>query len=785
VSLIGKTLRQYRIEAQLGAGNGGTVYRARDTQLERVVAIRIFPGASRPAQFPSGLSHRNIVTVYDIDTAEVDGQPVDFIAMEYAPGKTLDQLIGRKGLRPSEALRYAIQIADGLAAAHAAGVVHGNLKSANVVVNKQGEVKILDLGLAEQSDVRDDIFSFGQILHQMICGERAGDALSLAPVQGVPRELERILARCLHTDPQRRWQSIADIGTALEDVLTDLDTSKKMSRVSTGRRRWGLALGVTLLLLALAGGTYLGAHRIAPQPTFQRLTYQRGDVSGARFSPDGQSVFFSAQWATDPTRIFSMRPGSSESSPLDLPEARIVSISSSGEMALLLGSPASGAPGTLARVPLSGGTPRSILENVNDADWSPDGSRLAVSHTVGGRNRIEYPVGTVLDESSGRPPLSLRVSPKGDRIAFFEYDNAVGDFAVTVLDLQGKKRTLSRGWTGEGGLAWSPGEEEVWFSGTKSGGEPALRAVALNGKERLIAQRPAFMLLDDVTRDGRALVAVSDSRLGISGLAPGAREEQDLSWFDASRIHDISADGALILFVELSYGQPRNPAIYLRKTDGSPAIRLGDGNRPALSPDGKWVACIVSDGPRTTLTLLPTGPGETRTLGEAAMHYDRVEWFPDGQRILFEANEPNRPARTFTEDLNGGVPVPLTPEGMDSSHVSPDGKYVTISAAGRLSLFPIGGGQTKPIANLGPGESVIRWSGDGRYLFLRTLVAPAVLNIYRLDVASGRKELWKQLKAPDPVGVQIGPVVLTPDGNSYAYSFQREVVTLYLGERLR
>jgi len=616
----------------------------------------------------------------------------------------------------------------------------------------------------------------------MISGDRVADLANSARHE-IPRPLERIIARCLDENLQRRWQSMADVRAELEDVLAGLASLNESGVASTARRRWGLAFSLMLLVLALAGGTYLGAHRPNPEPAFQRLTYQRGDVSGARFSPDGRTVFFSAQWANDPTRIFSTRLGSRESSPLDLAPARIVSISSSGEIALLLGSPASGVPGTLARVPLSGGTPREILQNVNDADWSPDGSRLAVSHTVLGRNRIEYPVGTVLDESSGRPPLSLRVSPKGDLVAFFEYDNAVGDFAVTVLDLHGKKRTLSRGWTVEGGLAWSSRGDEIWFFGIRSGGEPALRAVALNGKERLIAERPAFMLLDDVTSDGRALVAVTDSRLGISGSVSGSTQARDLSWFDASRIHDISADGTMILFVELSYGQPRNPAIYLRKTDGSPAIRLGDGNRPALSPDGKWVACIVSDGPRTTLTLLPTGPGETRTLGGAGMHYDRLEWFPDGQRILFEGNEPNRPARTFAQDLDGGMPVPLTSEGVDASHVSPDGKYLTVSTAGRLSLFPIGG-QSRPIANLDPGEFVIRWSSDGRYLFLRKLVAPAVVNIDRLDVVSGRKELWKQLKAPDAVGVQIGSVVMTPDGNSYAYSFQRETVTLYLAAGL-
>ncbi len=830
----------------------GEVYLAFDPRLGREIAVKVLltraiGNAERRARFvqeaklASSLNHPNIVTIYDIDTVEVDGEPVDFVAMEYVSGKTLDKLIGRKGLRLADALAYARGIADGLAAAHRAGIIHRDLKPANIIVSDQGGVKILDFGLAkliepeaadawaptasvhletapgviagtaayvspeqaegQRVDARSDIFSFGAVLYEMFTGRRAFQGASklstLASVlhtdpgsitetrEKLPGELDRIVRRCLRKDPARRWQNVADLKIALEDLSQEPGPDEAAFPARSKTRGWAPIIWVLLAAVALATGVFFGASsRARPHPTFQRLTFRRGNVAEARFSPDG-TVLFSAQWGTDPTRIFSMQPGRSEYRPLDLPEGRILSISSFGELAILLGSPAGGAPGTLARVPLSGGAPREILENVVDAAWSPNGTSLAVSRIVGDHNLIEYPIGNVLSQSDGRPAYDLRVSPKGGLLAFFDYDNAIGDFAVTLLDKQGRKRVLSRGWRATNGLAWSPTGDEVWYCGSKTGDEPALHAVTLNGDDRIVVEAPARMALQAISHDGRVLAAVEDSRIGILDLAPGAAEQRDLSWFEASRIYDISSNGKAIVFVELTYGQSRNPAIYLRDTDGSPAVRLGDGSKPALSPDGKWVACIVSEGPRTSLTLLPTGAGVARRIGASAMQYEHVEWFPDSRRILFEGNEPGRPVRTFVQDLDGGQPRPLTAEGTVVNHISPNQQYAIMVLGNMLSLFPMRGGNPQPIARLAAGESAIRWSKDNRFLFLREPGEPGSLKISRLDMVTGRRQSWKELRTPDAVGVQIGQVVMTPDGNSYAYSFNRDISTLYLAQGLK
>jgi len=854
--MIGKSLRSYRIEAKLGAGGMGVVYKAVDSRLGRTVAIKVLStttlGAERERRFTqeakavSSLNHPNIVTIYDIDTQEVDGRPLQYIAMEYVAGETLDHLIGKKGLRIRDVLKYGVQMADALAAAHAAGIIHRDLKPSNVIVTPQGVVKILDFGLAKLTDPgdadafaetmhgeasplteegtilgtaaymspeqadgkpvdsRSDVFSFGSVLYEMATGQRAfagGSKLSsLSAVlykdpqpashaaAEIPPELDRIIARCLKKDPDRRWQTMADVKVALEELRDDLDASNFALAVPSGtirrppRKALWAGLGVlagVLLGVALQISYDRNYRRPSDPPSFQRLTFRRGDVTSAKFAP-GETVVYSAEWDGAPSTLFSAQPGNRESRALALPSARVLAISQRGEMAILLGGED---VGTLARVPFGGGSPRQVLEGVSGADWGPDGDSLAVVRAVGEKFRLEYPIGTVLYETEKRPPMMPRVSADGRLVAFFDFDVEVGDYSVCIVGPNHPRQVLSHGWRAIGALNWSPDNREIWFSGGQPGGDPALYAVTLSGVQRLVTQTGGMIVMQDVAHDGRVLLSAVNSRLGIVFLPNGAAQ-RDLSWLDSSLVYELSNDGKSVVFVELSSGQGRNSAIYLRGTDGSPAVQLGYGNRPSLSPDGKWVACIHHEGDRSSLMLLPTGPGESQFPKIDGMHFDGVEWFPDNKQILFTGNETGHEIRTWIYDLASNKTTPVTPEGTRGMRVSPDGKWFITVDPHKLLMTPVTGGNSKEVADLQPGESVIRWSGDGRYLFLQQR-EPAIVKISRLEIATHRKEPWLVVKVPEPGATVVGPLAMSADGKACAITFQRDLANLFLVRGLK
>ena len=845
--LVGKQVGPYLITELIGKGGMGMVFKARDTQLNRSVAIKALPPDQfanvelkrrflHEAKAASALNHPNIVTVHGIAQA----QGSDFLIMEYVPGKTLDQLIQRKGLPLKQALRYAIEIADALATSHDAGIVHRDVKPSNVIVNEQGRVKVLDFGLAKQgetpledestltqapitkaglvfgtaaymspeqaqgkrADARSDIFAFGALLYEMVTGRRAFQGANVMTilaavmnqeppethtiVPNVPRELEWIITRCLKKDPERRIQHMQEVKLALQEILTAIESAPVPPMVTPPRRRVWFTPALIALLLGLAPAVWLGIRIFRQEPvTFQRLTFRRGDLYMAKFAPGG-TVIYSAAWDGSAPMLFSVQPGNREGRLLDVPSGSIAAVSRSGEMAVLLGASTGVTFGTLAQVPLGGGAPREILENVNSADWGSDGKSLAVARTVEGHHRIEFPIGSVLYETQAlRPPIYIHVSPAGDLVAFFDFGEA-GDYSLNVVGAKRPRQVLSRGWRAVGGLAWSPNGKEVWFSGGRTGADPAVYAVDLSGRERMLTQVTGWGLLYDVAADGRALLNVVDSRIGIRCLTPGAKEESELSWLDASSVHDLTTDGKVTIFTELSYGEGRNTAIYLRRTDGSPAVRLGYGNRPSLSPDGKWVACIRRDAEKSQVLLLPTGPGESASLTLDQIRPEVAEWFPDGKRILITGDEPGQQPRTYVHDLAGGKTRPLTPPGVRASRVSPDSRFVVAIKSGKLYLHSLDNGSESAIGSLEPKDTVVGWSQDGRYLFVqRNGVGNRNAKILRVDAHSGANQIWRELKPPEQTAYIFGTARITGDGESYAFSYQRDLATLYLVRGLK
>jgi Tol biopolymer transport system component len=433
-------------------------------------------------------------------------------------------------------------------------------------------------------------------------------------------------------------------------------------------------------------------------------------------------------------------------------------------------------------VPLAGGAPREVLESVGWADWSPDGADLAVVHYVEGVTRLEFPIGKVLYESTGTIS-HVRVSPRGDWVAFADHGDptqGLGAGSVVAVDRAGGRKTLSSGWADLFGLAWRPDGGEVWFTAARRGEFKALRAVTLAGEERLVMRVMGQVDLEDISREGRILVGHPNFRIEMVARAPGESKERELTWLGLSAVADLSKDGTKVLFTELPEGAGEGGTTYLRGTDGSPAVRLGDGMAQGLSPDGKWALAILTSPSR--LVLLPTGPGQTKDLTRPGLTYLVAGWSPDSRRVLFVA-EAQGARRTYEQTVDGGEPRAVGPEGV--ALLTPDGRSLVAVRDGKAFLHPAEGGEPRPIPGFEPGDWPVGWSRDGRSLFLQRFQDLAI-QIHRLDTLTGRRELLFGLVPSDPAGIApfLG-VAVSADGKSYAYSFIRNLSELYLIEGLK
>jgi eukaryotic-like serine/threonine-protein kinase len=672
----------------------------------------------------------------------------------------------------------------------------------------------------QAAEFRSDQFSFGAILYEMAAGKRAFErptpvqTLS-AVIQDEPEPLARaapntptnliwVVERCLAKDPEDRYASTKDLArdlASLRDHSSGLSASGAIAPVARRfRPSRGLFAAVTLGAVAAAALTFWLGQRLewrrsreAPPPARMELTYRRGFLTGARFAADGQTIVYSAAWDGRPSEIFSTRIGSTDSRSLGyVPPAGILAVSSADEMAISLGCENVWEPcfGTLARAPLAGGAPREILENVGSADWSPDGKDLAVTHVVEGRYRLEYPIGKVLYEPAGGFLSHVRVSPDGNLVAFLDHPNLdTGIGIVSVVDRAGHERALTKEWARVRPLLWSPDGKEIFFDQWTGPGR-FIRGVTLAGRVRNATWVPS---LEDVSRQGVFLDPGSlfNVRRDIIAMLPGSSKEVNYSWLKDSTAADLSSDGRQMLinvYQENREVVARDTyATYLRATDGSPAKLLGPGKGMVLSPDHDW-AVVLRREPEPHLTLLPTGPGEPRDLpGGGLTQYHGAVFFPDGQRLLISAQEKGKPPRSYIQSVAGGPPRPFEEEGFRGWLVSPDGQEVAGTTLEGLQLIcrVDGAGRAKTIAGTQPTDQLVQWTADGKAMIVRAAedVPLTRIDLYRIDLPTGKRERWKQLAPPDMTGfLEFGTgesgVRVTPDERYYTYTYYSDLETL-------
>jgi DNA-binding winged helix-turn-helix (wHTH) protein/Tol biopolymer transport system component len=610
--------------------------------------------------------------------------------------------------------------------------------------------------------------------------------------------------RYIETIPRRGYRFVGAVDRARLASVNGFEAASQTAitipatgaRSSSDRKLWLLIpLATAAVLLAVLGLAWKRGwrHRDAMgNSEFQRLTFDTPELSGARFTPDGASVVYSAGHVPHEAEAYLYRVGAEGPQSISLGKYVVLSVSQEGEMAVLSESPnphmaltGRNPSGVLARLPVGGGAPRELLSGVEAADWSP-GGELAVVRHVGDKNRLEFPVGKVLYETIGWI-ASPRFSPRGDAIAFLDHPVAPDDRgSVALVDLNGKRRTLSEFWESERGLAWSPRGDEVWFAAARSGLNRQLHAVDLSGRTRQVLSVPGGLSLHDISKDGRVLLTRDNERMGIV-FAGAAAEPRDLSWADWSMVTDLSPDGKQMLFGEEGENSGPSYHVGLRPTDGSAPVILGSGTAQSLSPDGKWALSIMPP-PNEQIVLLPTGADTSKTLERGSVeHYrhGRANWFPDGKKIAFAAYQAGRGSQCFVQSVDAGKPQAITAEGMLQCLVSPDGTILAITEDNR-GLIYASEASKKPEREfaLQTGEFPSGWTVDGKYLYL-TESGQRPMSILRMELATQKRQPWKPMNVPAEVGVKCEQAVVTPDGQNYAFTYSRHTADLYLVNGLR
>ncbi len=790
--MIGRTISHYEVLEKLGEGGMGVVYKARDTRLKRFVALKVLPPEKvtdperkqrfvQEAQAASALNHPNIVTVYDI--GQSDG--IDFIAMEHIEGKTLDEFIGRKGLKLSEALRYAIQIADALAAAHAAGIVHRDLKPGNVMATPEGRVKVLDFGLAklaeiapagaeaqtltarqptdlgmivgtaaymspEQAegktvDARSDIFSFGSLLYEMLTGTRPfrrdTAALTLAAIlhmeppalpDGFPPELERIVARCLRKDPARRFQNMADLKVALDELKEESESGKlppAPARPAARRRTWALGFAALLALAAIGAAVWaLHDRHAAPRVAeWQQLTNFTDSATQPALSPDGRFLAF----VRGPGTFFT--EGQIYVKLLPAGEPVQLTRDNRSKMSPVFTRDGSRIAYTVAFpwdtwiVPVLGGEPRLMLANASGLRWiGPDqllfseiksGAHMAL--VTSRESRAEEHDVYVPPHERGMAHRSA-LAPGGKAVLLAEMENSGWlPCRLTQLDGSSPGRRVGPLTGGCTDAAWSPDGKWMYFASDAGGSFHIWRQRASGGDPEQVTSGPNKEEGIAIAPDGRSLIT-------------SVGQEQGEVWFhDSAGDRQVSSQG----FATAPVFSPDGKRLYY--LEGRELRRWDVGSDhsesllPGISVSGFDTGFDVSRDEKRLLYAF-SKPGRKSEIWLAALDGrfpprrvssgdDSAPRFgPDGD-ILFRSSEGNTNyLYRMHADGTGRRKISETPI-LALAHTSPDGKWSVAWATvpdeespNAQLLFPTDGGAPTRLC----ARCRVAWAPDGRYFYL-------------------------------------------------------------------
>jgi Tol biopolymer transport system component/predicted Ser/Thr protein kinase len=813
--MIGRTLDHYRIDAKLGEGGMGVVYKGHDSRLDRPVAIKILPPEKladpagkqrfvREARAASALNHPGIVTIHDI----CSDAGVDLIVMEYIDGKTLAESIPPKGMRAAQALRYAVQIADALAAAHSAGILHRDLKPSNVMVTHEGRIKILDFGLAkllepadssfdattfiapltgervlvgtaaymspEQAegrklDARSDIFSFGAVLYEMATGQKpfSGDSwLSLLTVilkedpkppreivASIPPELEKIILRCLRKDPGRRYQTMADLKVALEDLEVETTSGREARPLGRAPSRWRWAWTAILPIVLAAG--YVGWQTWRPGEPDEplradALTTLPGQELYPSLSPDGNHVVFT--WTgprQDNADIYVQQIGAgsplrlttdprSDYNPVWSPDGRWI--------AFLRGDPSTALARSereLRLIPPLGGPERKLADvrvleiTVNPVylAWCPDSKCLIVTDTVGERKPdalfvIPVDTGDKRQLTKPQPPVladtNPSFSPDGESLLFLRRTTwARGELQVlrvrSDMTAAGEARHLTAPGLKPENATWLPNGKEIVFSTAAVGGGAGLWKLPAAGDSQ--PARLPFVGEDGVmpalsrSQSGRParLVYVRSFtdeniwRIGTSaaGVAASSPPAVAIASTKADMHPQLSPDDRRVAFTTTRSGAWE---IWVSDPDGSNPVQItflgaptGTGV-PHWSPDGRLLVFASDAEGQFDIFVVPSAGGKPRNVTS----HPAIEHVPnfsrDGQWIYFSSARSGA-FQVWKVPVAGGDAVQVTKEGGWHSQESVDGAYLyftptaAVGASTELWRMPTSGGQ--PVKVLG------------------------------------------------------------------------------------